>query len=66
MMEGPRHQHLHQEWQEPLEELGKTAMGKTSAFTLPSSAAPDTSSAMSCAMSCAASFMCSSFTCRQG
>ena len=20
MMEGPRHQHLHQEWQEPLEE----------------------------------------------
>ena len=20
-MEGPRHQHLHQEWQEPLEEL---------------------------------------------
>ena len=21
MMEGPRHQHLHQEWQEPLEEL---------------------------------------------
>ena len=22
MMEGPRHQHLHQEWQEPLEELG--------------------------------------------
>ena len=23
MMEWPRHQHLHQEWQEPLEELGK-------------------------------------------
>jgi len=22
MMEGPRHQHLHQEWQEPLEERG--------------------------------------------
>ena len=22
MMEGPRHQHLHQEWQEPLEEPG--------------------------------------------
>ena len=21
-MEGPRHQHLHQEWQEPLEERG--------------------------------------------
>ena len=23
MMEGPRHQHLHQEWQEPLEERGR-------------------------------------------
>ena len=22
MMEGPRHQHLHQEWQEPLEKQG--------------------------------------------
>ena len=25
MMEGPRHKHLHQEWQEPLEELGALA-----------------------------------------
>ena len=25
MMEGPRHQQLHQEWQEPLEELGRPA-----------------------------------------
>ena len=24
MMEGPRHQHLHQEWQEPLEEPGSS------------------------------------------
>ena len=24
MKEGPRHQHLHQEWQEPLEERGGT------------------------------------------
>ena len=23
MMEGPRHQHLHQEWQEPLEERSR-------------------------------------------
>ena len=27
MMEGPRHQHLHQEWQEPLEELVACYMG---------------------------------------
>jgi len=26
MMEGPRHQHLHQEWQEPLEEQGLPAL----------------------------------------
>ena len=27
MMEGPRHQHLHQEWQEPLEERLSPARG---------------------------------------
>ena len=46
----------------------KMTIDKLNTFTLPSSAAPDTSSAtscaMSCAMSCAASFKCSSFTCR--
>ena len=26
MMEGPRHQHLHQEWQEPLEEPSAVAI----------------------------------------
>ena len=28
MMEGPRHQHLHQEWQEPLEEPGCGPAGR--------------------------------------
>jgi len=27
-MEGPRHQHLHQEWQEPLEEQGARVFRK--------------------------------------
>ena len=42
----------------------KMARATTNTFTLPSSAAPSTSSATSCATSCAASFTCLSFKCR--
>ena len=33
MMEGPRHQHLHQEWQEPLEELSQELITVVQKFT---------------------------------
>ena len=43
MMEGPRHQHLHQEWQEPLEEpIFKHAQYTYVAPTLPLGDTPNT------------------------
>ena len=58
----------HQGLNEPVRRRWKMTMGKISTFKLPSSAAPEmssaTSCAMSCAMSCDAPFTCPSFMCR--